>query len=101
MCDNSFTLTLSLPLSLPPSLTQCRIRIFCAALFSALSFILVGLSLSIPVVIFGVICASIASGLGEITFLSFTTHYDKSTVSSWASGTGRSCHIPIPDTGME
>ena len=65
---------------------------FTAAIFSALSFILVGLSLSVAVVIFGVACASIGSGLGEITFLSFSAHYDKSTVSAWSSGTGRSHH---------
>ena len=67
-----------------------RIRIFATALFSALSFILVGLSLSVALVIVGVVCASIGSGLGEITFLSFTARYHKSTVSGWGSGTGES-----------
>lgn len=66
------------------------------ALFSALSFILVGLSLSVSLVIFGVVCASISAGLGEISFLSFTAHYDKSTVSGWASGTGQSSTLGPP-----
>lgn len=39
-------------------------------------------------VLLGVVCASIASGFGEIVFLSRTAHYHKSTVSAWASGTG-------------
>lgn len=58
-------------------------------LTSLLSFILVGLALNEPLVLFGVVCASIGSGFGEITFLSFTARYDKSTVSSWSSGTGK------------
>ena len=36
----------------------------------------------------GVIFASIASGFGEITFLSLTASYHKSTVAGWSSGTG-------------
>ena len=61
-----------------------------------------GVSVSVPVVIVGVACASISSGLGEITFLSFTAHYHKTTISGWGSGTGEShSHstiglIPIP-----
>ena len=55
---------------------------------AALSFVLVGLSLNVPLVIFGVVCASISSGFGEITFLSLTARYDKSTVIGWSSGTG-------------
>ena len=63
---------------------------FSTVIFSSLSFILVGLSLSVSVVIFGVVCASISSGFGEITFLSYTAHYHKSSVSAWSAGTGRS-----------
>lgn len=64
------------------------IRVFSVVGFSLLSFILVGLQLNKVVVIFGVVCASISSGFGEITFLSLTALYDKSTVSAWSSGTG-------------
>ncbi len=55
---------------------------------SALSFILVALSIDEPLVLFGVALASIGSGFGEITYLSLTSRYDKSTVSGWCSGTG-------------
>ena len=65
-----------------------RIRVLTVVLTSLLSFILVGLALNEPLVLFGVVCASIGSGFGEITFLSFTARYDKSTVSGWSSGTG-------------
>ena len=58
--------------------------------FSVLSYVLVGLSLSVALVVLGVVCASIGSGFGELTFLSYTAHFHKSTVSGWASGTGES-----------
>ena len=37
----------------------------------------------------GVCCASYGSGLGEMTFLCLTSYYDKSTITAWASGTGK------------
>ena len=49
-----------------------------------------GLGNEAGVIIFGVVCASLSSGFGELTFLSFTARYDKSTVSGWSSGTGES-----------
>ena len=55
---------------------------------SALSFVFVALSVNEPLVIFGVALASVGSGFGEITYLSLTSRYDKSTVSGWSSGTG-------------
>ena len=58
-------------------------------LASLISFVLVGLALNEPLVLLGVVCASISSGFGEITFLSFTARYDKSTVTGWSSGTGK------------
>ena len=53
------------------------------------SFVLVASSSIEALVIFGVVCASIGSGFGEIVFLSYTSHFDKSTVSAWSSGTGK------------
>ena len=47
-----------------------------------------GLGSKTGLIIFGVACASLSSGFGEMTFLSFTARYDKSTVSGWSSGTG-------------
>jgi battenin len=82
------TLIIKLTLPYVMNFAPYWIRIFASALFSALSFVLVGVSVSVPVVIVGVACASISSGLGEITFLSFTAHYHKTTISGWGSGTG-------------
>lgn len=45
--------------------------------FAAGSFIIVALANSIPLVLFGVVCASISAGFGEITYLAFTARYDK------------------------
>ncbi len=52
------------------------------------SFTIVALSTNEVLVLFGVVCASIGSGFGEITFLSLTTRYHKSTLSGWSPGTG-------------
>jgi battenin len=65
-----------------------RIRILGTVGFSLASFLLVGLGNVTGLIIFGVACASLSSGFGEMTFLSFTARYDKSTVSGWSSGTG-------------
>ncbi len=57
-------------------------------LFNHASFLLVALSSSEAIVITGVVCAAIAVALGDITFLSLTTRYHKSTLSGWSPGTG-------------
>ena len=36
----------------------------------------------------GVVCASIASGLGEYSFLQLGSYFDSNVISTWASGTG-------------
>ncbi|KNC87137.1 hypothetical protein SARC_00720 [Sphaeroforma arctica JP610] len=53
-----------------------------------MSFILVAYSSPLLLSVLGVCLASFSSGFGEITYLSLTHHYDKSTVSAWSSGTG-------------
>eukprot|EP01134_Creolimax_fragrantissima_P006248 CFRG6248T1 len=53
-----------------------------------LSFIVVAYSYTIWLSVTGVCLASFSSGFGEITFLSLTHYFDKSTVSAWSSGTG-------------
>lgn len=37
---------------------------------------------------FGIVCASLSGGLGEVTFLSFSSKFPKNVVSGWSSGTG-------------
>uniref|UniRef100_A0A1I7UG29 Battenin n=1 Tax=Caenorhabditis tropicalis TaxID=1561998 RepID=A0A1I7UG29_9PELO len=54
----------------------------------AASFLIVGISDSTWLALFGVVLASFGSGLGEISYLALTSNYPSSTVSFWSSGTG-------------
>ena len=63
------------------------------ALLAASCFIVVSLAESIQLVLLGVVFASMSSGFGEVTFLSFTTRYHKSTVGGWSSGTGNTAVV--------
>ena len=64
---------------------RCWVLVVVLTSLLSFSFVLVGLALNEPLVLFGVVCASISVGFGEITFLSFTYRYDKSTVTGWSS----------------
>lgn len=68
--------------------TNTQLRVIAVIGLSASSFILVAESVSVGMSFFGIICASISSGLGEVTFLSFSAGFDKRVVSGWSSGTG-------------
>lgn len=59
----------------------------CIVLFMT-SLVIVAYSGSVPVSLLGVIFASISSGIGEITFLAFSSYYTKVVISFWSSGTG-------------
>jgi len=63
------------------------IRILIVVLFQGMSFPLVALS-NRPGALFGVVCASIASGLGEYSFLQLGSYFDSNVISTWSSGTG-------------
>ncbi|KAL3088810.1 hypothetical protein niasHT_023158 [Heterodera trifolii] len=52
------------------------------------SFIIVAFSTSFSVGLLGVIFASFGAGLGEVTYLSLSSHFHGDVVSSWSSGTG-------------
>jgi len=64
------------------------IRIIFVVILAIISFLLPAFFVPVWVRLIGVICASISSGLGEITFLSYSSYYHKNTVSAWSSGTG-------------
>eukprot|EP00126_Sphaerothecum_destruens_P006015 Sdes_comp19172_c0_seq2m9962 len=57
---------------------------------SCISFLMVGLwgQSYLEVTLMGVFIASVASGLGEPTYLAFSSFYNVNTVSAWSSGTG-------------
>ncbi|CAF4742435.1 unnamed protein product, partial [Rotaria sp. Silwood1] len=65
-----------------------NIRFVLIVLFAASALIIVRISKVIALSIFGVVCASISAGFGEITMLQLTSFYEKYTVSAWSSGTG-------------
>uniref|UniRef100_A0A5K3FEQ9 Battenin n=1 Tax=Mesocestoides corti TaxID=53468 RepID=A0A5K3FEQ9_MESCO len=61
----------------------------CLSVFLALSaFLTVSFSKSVAFSLFGVVCASLSCGLGDVTFLTMVAFFDTSVVSSWSSGTG-------------
>ncbi|CAF1425078.1 unnamed protein product [Rotaria sp. Silwood1] len=65
-----------------------NIRFVFIVLFAASALIIVGTSKVIALSLFGVVCASISAGVGEVTMLQLTSFYAKHTVSAWSSGTG-------------
>jgi len=61
-----------------------------AIILALASFLAVAFSNAAWITYAGVVCASLSSGLGEVTLLRFSTSYTKNVVSTWASGTGMS-----------
>ena len=72
----------------PFILEDTKIRVMITITLSALSFIITSTSVSDLMSFAGVVCASISSGLGEVTFLAYSASFDKRVVSGWSSGTG-------------
>ncbi|CAH0562437.1 unnamed protein product [Brassicogethes aeneus] len=65
-----------------------HVRVALIIVLASASFILVAFSESMPLAILGVVLTSFSSGLGEITYLQYSSFYDKNVVSTWSSGTG-------------
>ncbi|CAD5218105.1 unnamed protein product [Bursaphelenchus okinawaensis] len=57
-------------------------------ILQALSYIMVATSGSIPMSLFGVVFASLSSGIGENAYLALSAHYSGNSISAWSSGTG-------------
>uniref|UniRef100_T1JBF2 Battenin n=1 Tax=Strigamia maritima TaxID=126957 RepID=T1JBF2_STRMM len=66
------------------------IRIILVVALCGASFALVAFSYVQWMAFFGVIAASLSSGLGETTLLSYASYFDKNVISAWSSGTGGS-----------
>nr|XP_056719527.1 battenin [Euleptes europaea] len=64
------------------------LRVIICILTALGSFLLVAFSAGPAQSFAGVVLASVSSGLGEITFLAFTSFFDSAVVSAWSSGTG-------------
>ena len=74
-----------------PFVVQCcnyHVRFLIVVLMGMMSLLAPGLSTDINVIMFGVVCSSISSGFGEITYLSLTSHFKQTTVPCFTSGTG-------------
>ncbi|XP_055704501.1 battenin [Phlebotomus papatasi] len=69
-----------------PFFVHIRVIVCCG--LAAAGFLLVGYATVEWVAIVGVVCTSLASGLGELTFLAYSSKYNKNVVSTWSSGTG-------------
>ncbi|XP_030372666.1 battenin isoform X2 [Scaptodrosophila lebanonensis] len=65
-----------------------NIRIGLAVAFSAAGFLLVGFANAEWMALLGVIITSASSGIGETTFLAYSSHFNKNVISTWSSGTG-------------
>ncbi|CAH8616090.1 unnamed protein product [Schistosoma bovis] len=63
-------------------------KILCAVLLAINSFLMVSFSQSFSTSVFGIVSASLSSGIGDVTFLSMVAFFDKSCISAWACGTG-------------
>ncbi|XP_061401354.1 battenin-like [Musca vetustissima] len=63
-------------------------RIALAVIFSAAGFLLVGFASAEWMALLGVIITSASSGIGETTFLAYSSNFNKNVVSTWSSGTG-------------
>ncbi|XP_028670734.1 battenin isoform X2 [Erpetoichthys calabaricus] len=63
-------------------------RVLICIFTAAASFLIVSFSTGVWMSLFGVVFASISSGLGELSFLSLTAFFDSSVIGGWSSGTG-------------
>ncbi|XP_063929498.1 battenin isoform X2 [Zophobas morio] len=65
-----------------------NVRVAICILCSSAGFLLVAFSQSITMSLLGVVATSFCSGLGEVTYLQYSSFFDKNVVSTWSSGTG-------------
>ena len=72
------------------SAVSMEARVVCVVGLSSLSYLLVWATTSPSITLAGVVCASLASGLGEASFLSHTHLFSEPAISAWSSGTGAS-----------
>ncbi|CAG9855028.1 unnamed protein product [Phyllotreta striolata] len=63
-------------------------RVALCAILTAAGFLCVAYSESLIISLLGVVITSLCSGLGEVTYMQYSSFYDKNVVSTWSSGTG-------------
>nr|XP_023013828.1 battenin [Leptinotarsa decemlineata] len=65
-----------------------HLRIAACVILACSGFLCVAFSKTLFLSILGVVLTSFCSGLGEVTYLQYSSFYDKDVVSTWSSGTG-------------
>lgn len=65
-----------------------HVRVGACVSLAVAGFLCVAFAESQALAISGVVLTSMASGLGEVSFLQFSSFYSKNVVSTWSSGTG-------------
>nr|CAI5852760.1 unnamed protein product [Callosobruchus analis] len=65
-----------------------NIRIALCVILAAAGYLSVAFSNSFFMSLLGVVVTSFCSGLGEVTYLQYSTFYNKNVLSTWSSGTG-------------
>ncbi|KAL1278414.1 hypothetical protein QQF64_025087 [Cirrhinus molitorella] len=63
-------------------------RVLVCFITAVVSFLMVSFSSTIFMSIFGVVFASVSSGLGELSFLALSVFFRRDVLSGWGSGTG-------------
>nr|XP_058971136.1 battenin-like [Pocillopora verrucosa] len=84
----SFVISITAPFFMQR--TRYSVRMAICVLFAFASFSIVAFSRVLWITLLGVAFASLSSGLGEATLLSYSAHFDRDVVSTWSSGTGGS-----------
>lgn len=64
------------------------VQVATVVLLSCSSFLMTSFTIAKWMSFLGVVCAALGSGLGEITFLAYSSHFDTDVISTWSSGTG-------------
>lgn len=73
----------------PFILGHASFKVIIVVAFTTVSFLLTGLELGQGTAFVGVVFASLASGLGEVTFLGYMSKFEANSISAWSSGTGK------------
>ena len=73
----------------PFILGYASLKVLIVIAFTIVSFLLTGLELGQAMAFVGVVFASLASGLGEVTFLGYMSKFEANSISAWSSGTGK------------
>ena len=81
----------------PFILGYASLKVIIVIAFTVVSFLLTGLELGQEMAFVGVVFASLASGLGEVTFLGYMSKFEANSISAWSSGTGRTVKVTTTD----